>query len=99
MEGAKSMREEGALGLGLVGAGGFGRFCLQAYSKLQGLRLVAVCDSNQQRLKSVAIEFGMRPYTDYEAMLADPNVEIVAVNTPPSSHGPMVVSAAWAGKH
>jgi predicted dehydrogenase len=93
------MREQGPLGLGLVGAGGFGRFCLQAYSKLPGLRLVAVCDSNQERLKSVAEEFGMRPYTDYEAMLADPDVEIIAVNTPPSSHGPMVVAAAQAGKH
>jgi predicted dehydrogenase len=93
------MSEQGALGLGLVGAGGFGRFCLQAYSKLSGLRLVAVCDSNQERLMSVAQEFGMRPYTDYEAMLADPDVSIVAVNTPPSSHGPMVIAAAQAGKH
>jgi predicted dehydrogenase len=93
------MRERGAPGLGLVGTGGFGRFCLQAYSKLSGLRLVAACDSNLTRLKSVAEEFGMRAYSDYEAMLADRDVEIVAVNTPPSSHGTMVVAAAHAGKH
>ena len=93
------MRERGALGLGLVGAGGFGRFCLRAYSKLPGLRLVAVCESNRERLKGVAEEFDLKPYTDYEAMLADPDVEIVAVNTPPSSHGPMVVAAAQAGKN
>ena len=93
------MKERETLGLGLVGAGGFGRFCLQAYSKLAGLRLVAVCDSNQERLTSVAVEFGMKPYTDYQAMLANPDVDIVAVNTPPSSHGPMVIAAAQAGKH
>ncbi|MEP6774132.1 MAG: Gfo/Idh/MocA family oxidoreductase [Chloroflexota bacterium] len=95
----REIKEQGEIGLGLVGVGGFGRFCLQAYSKLPGLRLVAVCDSNQERLKSVAEEFGMKPYTDYEAMLADPDVGIVAVNTPPSSHGPMVIAAAQAGKH
>lgn len=93
------MKEQGEIGLGLVGVGGFGRFCLQAYSKLPGLRLIAVCDSNQERLQSVAKEFGMRPYDDYEAMLADPDVDIVAINTPPSSHGPMVIAAANAGKH
>jgi predicted dehydrogenase len=93
------MKEQGEIGLGLVGVGGFGRFCLQAYSKLPGLRLIAVCDSNQERLQSVAKEFGMRPYDDYKAMLADPDVEIVAINTPPSSHGPMAIAAANAGKH
>ena len=59
------MKEQGEIGLGLVGVGGFGRFCLQAYSKLPRLRLIAVCDSNQERLQSVAKEFGMRPYDDY----------------------------------
>lgn len=93
------MTEEQVLGLGLVGAGGFGRFCLHAYSRLPGLRLVAVADSNHERLKSVAAEFRMRPHEDYDSLLADPEVDIVAVNTPPSSHAPMVIAAAQAGKH
>lgn len=93
------MSEQKPLGLGLVGAGGFGRFCLRAYSKLPGLRLVAVCDNNRERLSGVAEEFGMRPYTDLSSMLADSAVDIVAVNTPPSNHAAIVVAVAQAGKH
>ena len=90
-------------GLGLVGAGGFGRFCLQAYRGLTGskrsLQLVAVCDSNRERLESVAREFNLTPYSDYEQMLADPAVHIVAVNTPPESHAALSIAAMRAGKH
>jgi predicted dehydrogenase len=90
---------ERTLGLGLVGAGQFGRFCLYAYRALPGLRLVALCDSDQQRLVSVADEFGLAAYDDYAAMLANPQVDIVAVNTPPASHAALSIAAAQAGKH
>ena len=70
------MRGQKALGLGLVGAGGFGRFCLQAYSLLPDLKLATVCDSDATRLKNVAEQFGMKPYVDYASMLADPDVEL-----------------------
>jgi predicted dehydrogenase len=87
------------LGLGLVGCGGFGRFCLEAYREVPGLRLVAASDNDPGRLQATAADFGLQPYGDYEAMLADPAVQIVAINTPPSLHGPQVVAAARAGKH
>ena len=89
----------GTLGLGLVGAGGFGRFCLEAYRSLPGLRLVAVCDIDPARAQAVAAEFGLTAYSDYAAMLADPAVNIVAVNTPPSSHAAQTIQAARAGQH
>jgi predicted dehydrogenase len=86
-------------GLGLVGTGGFGRFCLEAYKALPGLRLVAVCDSNGERVTSVAEEFGLTAYTDYDAMLADPGIDIVAVNTPPESHAALSIAAIRKAKH
>ena len=75
------------LGLGLVGCGGFGRFCLEAYRAVPGLRLVAASDNDPGRLQATAADFGVQPYADYEALLADPAVQIVAINTPPSLHG------------
>ena len=86
-------------GLGLVGAGGFGRFCLQAYKAQSGLRLVAVCDRDKERLESVALEFNLTAYNSYDDMLADPAIDIVAVNTPPSSHAALSIAAIRAGKH
>jgi predicted dehydrogenase len=86
-------------GLGLIGAGNFGRFCLNAFRKLPNLNLVAVCDKDAPRAHAIATEFGMIPYTDINAILSDPAVDIIAINTPPSSHAALSLAALHAGKH
>jgi predicted dehydrogenase len=88
-----------SFGLGLVGAGNFGLFCLNAYRKLPNLNLVAVCDKDAPRAHAIAAEFGMIPYTDFDEMLSDPTVDIIAINTPPSSHAALSMAALSAGKH
>ncbi len=88
-----------SFGLGLVGAGSFGRFCLNAFRTLPDLNLVAVCDQDCSRLQAAASEFGMKPYAAFGEMLADPSVDIIAINTPPSSHAALSLAALRAGKH
>ncbi|MCZ7573444.1 MAG: Gfo/Idh/MocA family oxidoreductase [Ardenticatenaceae bacterium] len=85
-------------GVGLVGAGGFGAFCLEAYSELPEVRVVAVADTDLERAQRVAPPRATVS-SDYRALLADPAVQIVAINTPPFLHGPMARQAAEAGKH
>jgi predicted dehydrogenase len=85
-------------GIGLIGAGGFGTFCLQAFEELVEARVVAVADVDVERARKVAPE-GARVYGDYQTLLADGAVDIVAINTPPFLHGRMVQEAAEAGKH
>ena len=36
--------EQGAVGLGVIGLGAFGRFCLEAYVTMPGIRVVAIAD-------------------------------------------------------
>jgi predicted dehydrogenase len=86
------------LGVGLVGAGGFGEFCLAAYREMAEVAVIAVADVDESRARRAAAP-GEAVYGDYAALLADPRVDIVAVNTPPFLHGPMAVEAAAAGKH
>ncbi len=86
-------------GLGLVGAGSFGQFCLTAFQKLPNLNLAAVCDQDAGRAQSTAAEFGMAAYTNFTELLADPHVDIIAINTPPSSHAALSMAALRAGKH
>ncbi len=86
-------------GLGLVGAGSFGRFCLNAFRKMPKLRLAAVCDKDAARARATAAEFGMTAYEDVELLLADKTVDIVAIHTPPSSHAALSIAALRAGKH
>ncbi len=71
-----------SFGLGLVGAGNFGQFCLNAYRKLPNLNLVAVCDKDTDRANATAAKFGMKSYSYIEELLADSAVEIVVINTP-----------------
>ena len=86
-------------GLGLVGAGSFGNFCLHAFRKLPNLKLVAVCDVDPGRAQTAATEFGLTVYTTFDALLADAAVEVVAINTPPASHAALSLAAVRAGKH
>ncbi len=87
------------LGLGLVGCGRFAEFCLTAFATIPNLKLIGVADRDQRRAEVTATAFGVTAYSDYEALLADPSVDLVAVNTPPALHAPMTLAAAAAGKH
>jgi len=86
------------VGVGLVGTGGFGVFCLDAFTDMPEIKVVAVADTDLRRAQSAAPS-GARAYEGYDGLLADPNVEIIAINTPPFLHGPMAIQAAQAGKH
>jgi predicted dehydrogenase len=92
-------RTHGRLGLGLVGCGRFGEFCLTAFATIPNLTLIGVADRDQARAEVAAAAFGVTAYSDFEALLADPRVDVVAINTPPALHAPMTLAAAAAGKH
>jgi 1,5-anhydro-D-fructose reductase (1,5-anhydro-D-mannitol-forming) len=62
--------------------------------------LVAGVSRDQDRADAFAREFGARfAYTDYDEMLANPEVEAVFIATPNVFHAEQVVAAAGAGKH
>lgn len=86
------------IGFGVVGLG-MGRQHCKALSTARGTRLVAVCDSDPERLNPVAESYGVKAYTDYAEMLRDPEIEGVCVATPSGMHAEMAMVAAAAGKH
>jgi len=65
-----------------------------------GARLVAVCDVDERHLQQ-ALDLspeGVRGYKDYREVLAQDDVDVVHIVTPPHWHGKMAVDAAEAGK-
>ena len=86
------------LGMGLVGAGGFGTFCLQAFAEMREVSVVAVADRDLERAAAIAPP-GAAVYGDLATLLADPAVDIVHIATPPAQHGAQARQAAEAGKH
>jgi predicted dehydrogenase len=71
----------------------------QAFHQLDSAELVAVCDSQQERLDPVAEEYGCRAYTDLDDLLADKNVQLISVATPHKSHAALAIRCMQAGKH
>ncbi len=86
-------------GIALVGAGAFGQFCLKAFAAMPEVRIVAVADIDGERAREQASQYGARPCTDLTDLLADPEVAIVALNTPPYLHHAQGLAVLRAGKH
>lgn len=87
------------LGLGLIGYGGFGSFCLEAFEALPDLRLVAVAELDPDRRADAATRWGVKTLAEAADLFAMPQVDIVHISTPPNTHVPLTIAAARAGKH
>jgi len=84
---------------GLIGAGQFGRFCLDAYRSLDAVERVAVADADPAAAREAAEGAGVEACASVDAMLARDDVELVHVATPPWTHGEVSMRAIEAGKH
>lgn len=89
------------LGLGVLGLGE-GRSIISAGLSSPFFRVAAICDVNESLGRERLAEFGLpaKTYTaDYDAMLADPAVDVVGIYTPDHLHADHVIRALSAGKH
>ena len=66
----------------VVGAGYFGRFHADHYSRNPRAKLVAVVDTSEERARAVATEFGAEPLLDYRDVIGRVDAVSVAVPTP-----------------
>ena len=88
------------LNIGIIGAGKIADLHAPGYLENPDARIYAVADNGPGVAESRVAEWGAeKPYTDYRAMLDDPNVDAVEILTPHSLHAQMVVDALDAGKH
>jgi len=87
------------LNVGVIGLG-MGRGHIREYMQCPEANLIALCDQDAARLKTVATEFGIATtYTDYHQMLADPKLDAVSIALPNFLHAPVTIDALQAGKH
>jgi len=79
---------------------GEGRSTMSAALKSSKLELVKVCDRNEDLCKQRAQEFDFHAYTtNYEDILNDANIDIIAIYTPDHLHAEHVKQALLHGKH
>ena len=88
------------IGFGVIGAGILGDVHARVYQRLPGIDLVAVCDLDEDRARTVANKYQAQSYhTDYQAILNNPNIQAVSIATPDFAHAEIAIAAAQAGKH
>ncbi len=81
----------------LIGCGFFSRNHLHAWSQLEGVEIVALCDTDAARLSAMASEFRIgRTYTDAGELFASEKLDFVDIATTVKSHRPLVEMAAAA---
>ncbi|HEY2414327.1 MAG TPA: Gfo/Idh/MocA family oxidoreductase [Pirellulaceae bacterium] len=79
---------------------GFGAEFIPIYQAHPDAHMYAICQRNEERMNKVGDELGIEQrYTDYDDVLADPNVDFVHINSPVRDHAWMSIRALKAGKH
>lgn len=85
--------------IGILGLGE-GRSTMSAAMQSEKLRLKMICDKNPDLCRKRADEFKMYDYTtEYNDMLKDPEIDIIAIYTPDHLHADHVKEALQHGKH
>src|SRR5262245_865659 len=99
--------------IGLVGIGFMGYIHYLASKGLRDARVTAVCSRDPKKLagdwRSIRGNFGppgqmmdlgdVKRYDRLEALLADPDVDLIDCCNPTAQHGPTALAALRAGKH
>src|SRR5438132_2066750 len=92
------MKTEG-IGIGALGAGGFGLFALQQFTQIPGVELVGMAATHREAAFAMAQRFGIPDLQEVDTLLARDDINLVYISTPPFLHHPQAMKALRAGKH
>jgi len=85
--------------VGLIGTGYIGMVHLDMLRRLGGVEIAAVADPNAELARAAADKFGIgRVYGDADALIADPEIEVVHDCAPNNVHFDINAKAIRAGK-
>lgn len=95
------MKEEKILRFGVIGAGRIGKIHAENLAnRVPGAEVAAIADVNLEMAQETAARLRIPAvYADYHQILADPNIDAVAICSSTDTHAHIVVEAAQAGKH
>ncbi|WP_424768465.1 Gfo/Idh/MocA family protein [Paenibacillus sp. sgz302251] len=88
------------LKIGVIGAGSISEFHLGGYKEHPEVEIYAICDLNEERARKKAAQYGAaQVFTDYNELLALPEIHAVSICTWNNSHAEISIAALNAGKH
>ncbi len=72
------------VGVGIIGMGWMGQIHAKLASTIDNCRLLAICDTDQQKLESMKKGFQIDIYTDHRRLLDRQDIDAVYLVTPPT---------------
>lgn len=85
---------------GIIGTGFSAASHIEALRRLNHVEVVAIASSSKEKAEEKAKQFGIpKAYGDFNALIADPEVEIIHNCTPNNLHFPINKAVLEAGKH
>ena len=88
------------LKMGIIGCGNMGQSHISTMREIDSISIVALSDPVQANVDEAAamVDGGGAQFDDYNALLADPDVQAVVVATPNFLHAEVTIAAFEAGK-
>ncbi|GAA3405775.1 Gfo/Idh/MocA family protein [Paenibacillus hodogayensis] len=83
----------------VLGCGGVSKAHFMGITATKEEELVVVCDAVPARAEEFGQLYKVRAYSDYDELLAQPDVDVICVCTPSGMHPEQAIRAAEAGKH
>ena len=88
------------LNIGVIGTGDRGQGLIRILNRIEGMELVAVCDSLPFRLDQAAsIAPKAKRYFDYKNLLSQKNLDAIIITTPLNTHASIAIDAVDASVH
>jgi len=82
----------------VIGAGYFGKFQYDAWSRIPEVYISALCDFNEDAIQEITKQYAIpNQYSDYREMLIHEKPDFVDIITPPDTHYEIVAFAADLG--
>jgi predicted dehydrogenase len=85
--------------IAVVGCGNISEIYFQNLTRSRAVRVIACADLDLARAASTAAKYGLPKSGSLEAVLHDPEVELILNLTTPDAHASVALSALEAGKH
>jgi predicted dehydrogenase len=86
--------------VGMIGLGGISMLHEAGYDEAgDRAQIAAMCDVDEDAVRSRAEVHGAKVFTDYHQLIADPAIDMVDITTPHRMHYPIALAALEAGKH
>src|SRR6185436_10583188 len=82
------------VGIGIVGTGFARTTQIPGFRDCMGAKIVSIASRNRERAEAVAKEFGIEHVAaDWQELVVHPDVDLVSIVTPPSTHMEITLAA------